>query len=118
MTVFLTPHYMEEAAESDYIIVIDHGEIAAKGTPAVLKTRYTTDTLRLSVLDESALRQIMEELKLDFTVSAGEFVVKLPDIMAAIPIAEKCQNYINSFQVLQGTMDEAFIGITGRELRQ
>ena len=118
MTVFLTTHYMEEAAESDYVIVIDHGEIAAKGTPAALKTQYTTDTLRMSVLDEAALRQTMEELELDFTVSAGEFIVKLPYTMAAIPIVEKCQSYINSFQVLQGTMDEAFIGITGKELRQ
>jgi len=98
MTVFLTTHYMEEAAESDYIIVIDHGEIAAKGTPAALKTRYTTDTLRLSVLDESALRQIMEELKLDFTASAGEFVVKLPDTMAAIPIVENAKAISTAFR--------------------
>ncbi len=118
MTVFLTTHYMEEAAESDYVIVIDHGEIAAKGTPSELKTRYATDTLRLAAVGETALRQVMEELKLDFTVSAGEFIVKLPNTMAAIPILEKCRKHINSFQVLQGTMDDAFIGITGKELRQ
>ena len=118
MTVFLTTHYMEEAAESDYVIVIDHGKIAAKGTPSELKTRYATDTLRLAAADETALRQVMEELKLDFTVSAGEFIVKLPSTMAAIPILEKCREHINSFQVLQGTMDDAFIGITGKELRQ
>ncbi|GLC79647.1 ABC transporter ATP-binding protein [Lacrimispora brassicae] len=118
MTVFLTTHYMEEAAESDYVIVIDHGEIAARGTPSELKTRYATDNLRLAVADETALRQVMKELKLNFRVSAGEFIVKLPNTMAAIPIVEKCQEYINSFQVLQGTMDDAFIGITGKELRQ
>lgn len=118
LTVFLTTHYMEEAAESDYVIVIDHGEIAAKGTPSELKTRYATDTLRLAAADETAIRQVMEELKLDFTVSAGEFIVKLPNTMAAIPILEKCRKHINSFQVLQGTMDDAFIGITGKELRQ
>lgn len=118
MTIFLTTHYMEEAAESDYVIVIDHGKVAAKGTPTELKTQYATDTLRLSISDEVAMRQIMRELKLDFNVSAGEFVIKLPDTMAAMPILEKCRACISSFQVLQGTMDDAFIGITGKELRQ
>jgi len=118
MTIFLTTHYMEEAAESDYVIVIDHGIIAAKGTPAELKTQYATDTLRLSVSDEAAMRQNMRELELDFNILAGEFIVKLPNTMAAMPILEKCRAYISSFQVLQGTMDDAFIGITGKELRQ
>lgn len=118
MTVFLTTHYMEEAAESDYVIVIDHGEVAAKGTPAELKTRYAADALRLSVADEAGLRQALQELELDFSVLAGEFVIKLPDTMAAIPIVERCRGCISSFQVLQGTMDDAFIGITGKELRQ
>ncbi|MCL1976470.1 MAG: ATP-binding cassette domain-containing protein [Firmicutes bacterium] len=118
MTVFLTTHYMEEAAESDYVIVIDHGEVAAKGTPAELKTHYATDTLRLSAVDEAALRQAIQDLALDFTHFGNEFVVKLSDTMAAIPIVERCRACISSFQVLQGTMDDAFIGITGRELRQ
>lgn len=117
MTVFLTTHYMEEAAESDYVIVIDHGEIAAKGTPSELKTLYATDALRLSVADETALRQAMRELSLEFSVAAGEFIVKLPNTLAAIPIINRCQSCISSFQVLQGTMDDVFIGITGKELR-
>lgn len=118
MTIFLTTHYMEEAAESDYVIVLDHGEIAAKGTPVELKTWYATDSLRLAVSDEPALRQVLEDLKLDCTILAGQFIVNLPNTMNALPILEKCRNYISSFQVLQGTMDDAFIGITGKELRQ
>lgn len=118
MTVFLTTHYMEEAAESDYVIVIDHGEIAAKGTPAELKTQYATDLLRMSVLDEPALQRVMKDMELGFTVTAGEYTVKLPDTMAAIPILERCRTYISSFQVLQGTMDDTFMGIIGKEMNQ
>ncbi len=118
MTIFLTTHYMEEAAESDYVVVVDHGEIAAKGTPTELKNRYASDMLRMAVSDETSLRQVMQELAADFTSVAGEFVVRLTDTMCAIPILERCQRYISSFQVLQGTMDDAFIGITGKELRQ
>lgn len=118
MTIFLTTHYMEEAAESDYVIVLDHGKIAAGGTPAELRTKYANDTLRLAVSDEPVLRQILEETRLDYMVTAGEFVVTLPDTMKALPILEKCRECISSFQVLQGSMDDAFIGITGKELRE
>ncbi|MBE5981901.1 MAG: ABC transporter ATP-binding protein [Paenibacillaceae bacterium] len=118
MTVFLTTHYMEEAAESDYVIVLDHGEIAAKGTPVELKSKYATDCLRLSVSNEYALRQILLDFKLNFTISAGEFIINLPDTMKALPVLEKCKSCISSFQVLQGTMDDAFIGIMGRDLRK
>ena len=118
MTVFLTTHYMEEAAESDYVIVIDHGTIVAKGTPVELRTRYSTDTIHLFTSDEIQLRQILNESQLDFHVSSGEFIVKLSDTMAAIPILERCKTCISGFQVLQGTMDDTFIGITGKELRQ
>jgi multidrug/hemolysin transport system ATP-binding protein len=118
MTIFLTTHYMEEAAESDYVIVIDHGEIAAKGTPAELKTQYANDSLRVSVSDESLFQQTLKEMNLEFTQSGKELVIKLPDTKSALPILEKCQDYISSFQVLQGTMDDAFIGITGKELRE
>ena len=117
MTIFLTTHYMEEAAESDYVIVLDHGEIAAKGTPSELKTKYANDSLRLSVLDETKLTQTLNNLSVAFEVLAGEFIVKLENTMKAIEIINACKNYINNFQVLQGTMDDAFIGITGKELR-
>lgn len=118
MTVFLTTHYMEEAAGSDYVIVIDQGVIAAKGTPTELKTQYSSDIIKLFPSDEGRLRQILNQSQHDFTTISSEFIIKLPDTMAAIPILENCKDCISSFQVLQGTMDDAFIGITGKELRQ
>jgi multidrug/hemolysin transport system ATP-binding protein len=118
MTVFLTTHYMEEAAESDYVIVIDHCRIAAQGTPTELKTRYSSDTLKLYAADMEALAGALDAMALSYTCAAGECVVKLPDTLAALRILEKCKPHINAFEVLQGTMDDAFIGITGKELRQ
>lgn len=118
ITVFLTTHYMEEAAESDYVIVIDHGKIVAKGTPADLKSRYANDTMRLSYLDEAGLRDTLSKLGVAFSPAGRELVVKLNGTMDAIRILEACKEQIISFQVLQGTMDDAFIGITGRELRE
>ena len=118
MTVFLTTHYMEEAAESDYIIVLDHGEVAARGTPAALKTQYASDTLKMTSGNEPVLSALLEGMGLAYEKSAREFIVRLGDTMEAMSVLNGCREHISSFQVLQGTMDDMFIGITGRDLRE
>jgi len=117
MTVFLTTHYMEEAAESDYVVVIDHGKIAAAGTPQELKSKYSCDTLRL-VANGDKLQDALDSLSVAYETNGAIITVKLTDTLAAIDILGKCKEHIASFQVLQGSMDDAFIGITGREMRQ
>lgn len=52
MTVFLTTHYMEEAAEADYVVIIDDGKISAEGTPLELKNIYTGDYITIYDVDE------------------------------------------------------------------
>ena len=47
-TVFLTTHYMEEAADADYVIILNKGKIAAEGTPLQLKNAYTGDFITLA----------------------------------------------------------------------
>ena len=118
MTVFLTTHYMEEAAESDYIIVIDHGEIAARGTPAALKTQYASDTLRMTSDDEPALATVLGGMGITYEKAAREFIVVLDNTVEALVILDRCRDLLSSFRVLQGTMDDMFIGITGRGLRE
>ncbi|MDO4556698.1 MAG: ABC transporter, partial [Lachnospiraceae bacterium] len=58
MTVFLTTHYMEEAADADYVIIIDSGKIAAQGTPLSLKNEYTADYITLYNTDEESVRKL------------------------------------------------------------
>ncbi len=118
MTIFLTTHYMEEAADSDYVMVIDNGEIAAKGTPTELKEKYASDLLRLFYIDEKSLGQILDGLQCQYSKVSQQFVIKLPSTLSAMPILEKCREHINGFEVLSGTMDDAFIGITGKEIRE
>ena len=120
-TVFLTTHYMEEASDSDYIIVIDHGLIAARGTPDELKTEYSSDSLRIVPKNDRASEEIQRSLvdmKMEYSTAGGVVSVKLPDTLTSIAILENNKHLIASFQVLQGTMDDAFIGITGRGIRQ
>lgn len=117
MTVFLTTHYMEEAAGADYVIVIDHGEIAAKGTPAQLKEEYARDQLRLWTDDLKTLRGLLMEMSLSFREQADVVAIDIPSTFAALPIIDRVRDHISGFEVIQGTMDDAFIGITGKEIR-
>lgn len=118
MTVFFSTHYMEEAVDADYVIIIDDGEIAAKGTPSQLREKHASDILRLSIKDEEKLFDILTKEKQSFTKSADLFIVKIPTTLSAFPILEQCRDYINGFEVINGTMDDAFISITGKEIRE
>jgi len=117
-TVFLTTHYMEEAAEADYVIVIDNGEIAANGTPSELKERYASDLLRMTAARPEEVGAVLKELGLSFRRHADVLTLKIPGTMDALPVLERCREHITGFEVLSGTMEDAFIGITGKEIRE
>ncbi len=117
MTIFLTTHYMEEAAGADYVIVIDHGRIAAKGTPAQLKAEYAHDQLRVWAEDLEPLQRLVQEMALSHKQQADVITIAIPSTLDALPIVERLRENISGFEVLQGTMDDAFIGITGKGMR-
>ncbi len=118
MTVFLTTHYMEEADAADYVIVIDNGLIAAKGTPTELKDKYSYDTLRIKPKNAAVLSKLLEDRNIAFEKQNELLVVNLDSTTDAIEIIKDIEAEIASFQVLNGTMDDAFIGITGKEIRE
>lgn len=118
MTVFLTTHYMEEAAGADYVLIIDDGKIAAKGTPQKLRETYTKDTLSLICRDFDTAAGILQSRGLSFRREGGRLVVPLPSTLDALPVLEVCRGELESFEVTGGTMDDAFIAVTGKELRE
>ncbi len=117
LTVFLTTHYMEEAAGADYVVVIDEGIVAAKGTPETLRSRYSHDRLTLYASDPAMVAGQLERLHAPFTRTGGTFVILLSDTKAALYLLDLCRLYISGFEVQSGTMDDAFLGITGKEMR-
>ena len=118
MTIFLTTHYMEEAADADYIIVIDGGEISAKGTPQELKETYAKDSIRLICSDLSQVKQILDGMLLSYSVVETIISIKIKKTIDAMPILEACKDFLNGFEVISGTLDNAFIEITGKEIRE
>jgi len=118
MTIFLTTHYMEEAAEADYVIVIDNGNIVAKGTPSDLKERFTSDKLTLTTKESEALASRLTAAGLAPEVVADRVTLKVPNTLAALPLLDTYKDAITGFTVTTGTMDDAFIAITGKEIRE
>ena len=115
MTVFLTTHYMEEAATADKIIVIDKGEILAEGTPFELKETYAKDRLKL-YFEENKEKQIASSFTSDiYKKTQYGARVYLKDSKEAVKLLEPISDYIDGFEVIQGNMDDVFLNVTKRE---
>lgn len=119
MTVFLTTHYMEEAAEADYVVVIDSGTISAKGTPAQLKEKYAGDYLKLTPKKASydSIIAVLKQEECAYTENAGCINLVIPSTLAALPWVERFRDELDGLEIISGTMDDAFIAITGKEIR-
>ncbi|KAA0965901.1 ABC transporter ATP-binding protein [Sporosarcina sp. ANT_H38] len=114
MTVFLTTHYIEEAANSDYVVVMKEGSIVAKGTPEQLKNDYSTDLLMISTDRADELRSLLTLDGLDFNEERSLFHICLSDTTDAIPILAKFASFITSFEVKKSSLDDVFIAINGK----
>ncbi len=113
MTVFLTTHYMEEAASADKIIIIDHGKKLAEGSPFSLKEKYAKDKLKL-YFDRENESTITELLKNeDVTPTSYGAKVSLSGSLKAYDILSKVREKIGGFEVIQGNMDDVFLNVTG-----
>ena len=119
MTVFLTTHHMEEAAKAKHIAIIDGGKMKEFGTPFELKERYAKDKLRLLPKpgEEAEIRRLAET---EIGVDQGGTVLelRLGDSMAALPILKRVETNISGFELVQGSMDDVFLNVTGKSLIQ
>ncbi len=116
MTVFLTTHYMEEAARASHIAVMDAGKIREYGTPFSLKETYAKDKLRLVPQNGKALELEAALRKMGLPVRKKEeyLEVSLSDSLAALPVLSAIKNLLEGFEVIQGSMDDVFLHVTGK----
>lgn len=113
ITILLTTHYMEEAAEADDVVIINRGEIVAHGTPVQLREEHCSDRMFFSASDRDRAFAILKDLDADFTEDKDRIVVKLRKTADSVPIITALGNIITNLEVRTGTLDEAFINITG-----
>ena len=112
MTVFLTTLYMAQAADADYVVIIDSGKIAAQGTPLELKNRYTGDYITLYGADESAVR----ELAAPYEPVRDGYRISVPDTRAAAQLITAHTDLFTDFEITKGKMDDVFLAVTGKSL--
>ncbi len=112
MTVFLTTHYMEEAAEADYVVILDSGRIAAEGTPLELKNAHTGDYITLYGVGEDAVKQ----LGIAYEPIRDAFRLSVPSTKAATALILKHPALFADYEITKGKMDDVFLAVTGKAL--
>ena len=116
LTVFLTTHYMEEAADADYVIILDSGKISAEGTPLDLKNKYTGDFITFYGLGEAEINLLKDVMQ-----SSPEFIkdavrVSVPDTSAATKLILEHPELFKDYEITKGKMDDVFLSVTGKKL--
>ncbi|MCI5512903.1 MAG: ABC transporter ATP-binding protein [Clostridia bacterium] len=112
MTVFLTTHYMEEAADADYVVILDSGRISAEGTPLELKNKYTGDFITLYGLTEEQINT----LGMPYETIRDAIRVAVPDTAAATGLILKHPEIFKDYEITKGKMDDVFLAVTGKKL--
>ena len=112
MTVFRTTHYMEAAADADYVVILDAGKIVAKGTPLELKNAYTGDFITVYNPDNEAVGRLglpVENIR-DAVRIAVKNTAEARDLIVAHP------ELFSDFEITKGKMDDVFLAVTGKKL--
>lgn len=115
LTVLLTTHYMEEAAEADYVVIIDSGEVVAKGTPHALKNEYTGDFIILYNIAQSAVDLIAKPYE---KLGEGVYRISIKDTCEATQLILKYPEFFSDYEITKGKMDDVFLTVTGKKLEE
>ena len=112
MTVFLTTHYMEEAADADYVVILDSGKISAEGTPLELKNNYTGDFVTIYNVDEDKIKA----LGLPYENIRDAVRIAVKNTEEARDLIVKHPYLFTDFEITKGKMDDVFLAVTGKKL--
>lgn len=114
LTVFLTTHYMEEAAEADYVVILDSGKIVAEGTPNDLKNTYTGDFIKLY----SVKNETLDALQIPYVQENGYLKLSVKNTAEARELITRYPEIFSDFEIIKGKMDDVFLAATGKQLKE
>ena len=116
----MTTHYMEEAEHCDRIAIIDNGRIIALDTPAALKRSIGGDVITLTTADDrAAAADIAQRFGLDAQSNGPGVRLDVPDGHAFLPrLLTQCQVPILTVDLRRPTLDDVFLKLTGRAIRE
>ena len=111
MTVLLTTHYMEEAADADYVVMIDSGSLIAKGTPLELKNTYAGDFITVYGITED----VADSLGVPYERIRDAYRLSVPNTAAATSLIIKRPEVFTDYEITKGRMDDVFLTVTGKK---
>ena len=117
MTVVLTTHYLDEADEADQIYIVDHGKVIAQGSALDIKSRYAKNILKIRFKEIQQIESLKTSGMSVEQQSQLEYVFQPESERQAIDYLAQVRDRIAHFEFRPGTMDDAFIALTGREVR-
>ena len=107
MTILLTTHYLDEVNDADEVLVIHQGELIEQASSAVLREKYTKTMIRFTT---SAPQMFLNQDQ--FEPLADVFITRVNHPKDALTFLNQHAEVIDSFEVLQGTIDDVFLSIT------
>ncbi len=119
MTVFLTTHYLDEADKATDVIIMDKGNIIARGTPNALKNAYASD----SVVVYSERNEEIEALltkrgnAFSYDPERGAYRIPVKDTAEAKALLGDCGAVLNDIEITKGNMDDVFLNVTGKKIQ-
>jgi ABC-2 type transport system ATP-binding protein len=127
MTIVLTTHYLDEAdSMAERVVVVDHGEVIADDTANALKAKLAGDRIALTIASSNIdrVRQLADRLPgaREVVAVGDELSVRVADGPAALPelvaATQQAGVPIAAAQVYRPTLDDVFLNLTGRSLRE
>ena len=112
MTVFLTTHYMEEATDADYVVILDKGRVIAEGTPLQLKNQYTGDFIYLYNTSE----EIVKSFNLPYEKIRDAYKISVSNTEEATKLIVSNPSVFKDYEITKGKMDDVFLNVTGKKI--
>jgi len=118
ITIFLTTHYMDEAEICNQVAIIDGGKIVAHDTPANLKKKYTSTTMKLKTNNTDSLKTYLTERSIKYSVDKDQVTIYATSTADVLDISNTFRESIEDIEINKGTLNDVFIAITGKEIRE
>lgn len=120
LTVFLTTHYMEEASEADYVVILDNGKIVASDSVNELKNKYASDFIKLyfNKNNKKNMLEKINKLGLKYRENSECFEIEVSNVKEAKELIIKYSELFDDFEIIKGKMDNVFLNVTGKDIKE
>ncbi|HAJ69974.1 MAG: ABC transporter ATP-binding protein [Alkalibacterium gilvum] len=118
ITIFLTTHYMDEAEICDHVAIMDNGKIMVDDTPENLKRLYTKDKAIVSVKNPRVFEEALKKENQTYKKEKDTFYIHIDAVQGFLQFIEQFKDELKDLEIKKGTLNDVFLEITGKEIRE